>query len=149
MLIALTAIMSSSETKFGEDYLRVPRFDVSSANWIIYKDRLQFAADAQGYLDHIDDTKTIPIPPAVPTPLPSSPSPDAAALTAHNEEEKKYKKNLAKHEKEVVTWKRGEGIVKQLIAGTIPDSLFIKLCHSTMAHTMWTTLGNKFQNKLL
>ncbi|THG96714.1 hypothetical protein EW026_g5162 [Hermanssonia centrifuga] len=45
-------------------------------------------------------------PPAAPNPLPSSPSPDAAALTAHAEEEKKYKEDLAKHEKEVVTWKR-------------------------------------------
>ncbi|THH02199.1 hypothetical protein EW026_g594 [Hermanssonia centrifuga] len=132
--------MSSSETKFGKDYLCVPHLDVSGANWIIYKDRLQFAADARGYLDHIDGTKTIPIPPAAP-PLPSSPSTDAAALTAHTKEEKKYKEDIAKHEKEVVTWKCGEGIIKQLITGMIPDSLFIKLRYSTIAHTMWTTLG--------
>ncbi|PSR71687.1 hypothetical protein PHLCEN_2v12432 [Hermanssonia centrifuga] len=135
--------MSSSETKFGKDYLCVPRLDVSGANWIIYKDRLQFAADARGYLDHIDSTKTIPIPPAAPTLLPSSPSPNAAALTAHAKEEKKYKEDLAKHEKEVVTWKCVEGIIKQLIAGMTPDSLFIKLRHSTIAHTMWTTLGKQ------
>ncbi|PSR87021.1 hypothetical protein PHLCEN_2v5279 [Hermanssonia centrifuga] len=137
----------SSTDKLGEDYLRVPRLDVSGSNWIIYKDRLQFAADARGYLDHLDGSKTSPIAPVSPTPLLSSPAPDPKAIAAYEADEKKYKEDLVTFEKDETKWKRGEGIMKQLIAGTIPDSLFIKLRHQTNARNMWLALGSEFQNK--
>lgn len=137
-----------STNKLGDDYLRVPRLDVLGSNWIIYKDRLRFAADARGYLAHLDNSKKAPVHPTEPVPLPSSPAPTSETVATLAAKIMAYEEAMVRFEKEDAVWRCGEGIVKQLIAGTIPDSLFIKVWTRTSAYEMWSTLSSKFQNKL-
>ncbi|KAJ7261624.1 hypothetical protein C8J57DRAFT_1071940 [Mycena rebaudengoi] len=49
--------------------------------------------------------------------------------------------------KEVKLWQQGKAIVKQQIAGTIPDSLFMKVRNKTTASEIWQELSNEFQKK--
>jgi hypothetical protein len=44
-------------------------------------------------------------------------------------------------------WKQGEAIVKQQVAATIPDSLFMKFCTKGTALEIWEALKGDFQNK--
>jgi hypothetical protein len=44
-------------------------------------------------------------------------------------------------------WKQGEAVVKQQIAATIPDSLFMKIRDKGTALEIWVALQNDFQNK--
>ena len=46
----------SVSTKLGDEFLRIPKLDVSGTNWVIFKDRFTWALDARGILDHIDGT---------------------------------------------------------------------------------------------
>ncbi|THG93575.1 hypothetical protein EW026_g7694, partial [Hermanssonia centrifuga] len=113
----LTTFIMSSDTK-SKDYLRVPKFNVSGTNWVVYKDRLKFAANARGYLHHINKTATAPV-----LALTTKPDPLNLDLVA----DKKYQEAVEKHKKEVAVWKKGEVVMKQLIALSIPDSLFMKV----------------------
>ncbi|KAJ2994796.1 hypothetical protein NUW54_g7492 [Trametes sanguinea] len=53
----------SNTVKVGtDDFVRVPRLEVGGANWVLYKDRLLWAADAKGVLGHLDGTfPTVPL----------------------------------------------------------------------------------------
>jgi len=44
----------SISTKLGDEFLRIPKLDVSGSNWVIFKDRFIWALDARCILDHID-----------------------------------------------------------------------------------------------
>ena len=50
-------------------------------------------------------------------------------------------------ERGIKEWKRGEAIVKQQIAATIPDSLFMKIRNKGTALKIWDALRGDFQNK--
>jgi hypothetical protein len=43
-----------SSFKLGHNLMKVPKLDVSSTNWVIYKDRFTWAIDARGLLEHLD-----------------------------------------------------------------------------------------------
>ncbi|EJF55623.1 hypothetical protein DICSQDRAFT_175691, partial [Dichomitus squalens LYAD-421 SS1] len=43
-----------SSVKLGDDYVRVPKLDVGGSNWVLYKERLTWAADAKGLVGHLD-----------------------------------------------------------------------------------------------
>jgi hypothetical protein len=45
------------------------------------------------------------------------------------------------------TWKRGEAVIKQQIAATILDSLFMKVQRKETALEIWKVLSVDFQNK--
>jgi gag-polypeptide of LTR copia-type len=47
----------------------------------------------------------------------------------------------------VKEWRQGEAVVKQQIAGTIPDSLFMKVRGKGTAQEIWDGLGDDFQKK--
>jgi hypothetical protein len=101
----------SVSTKLGDEFLRVPKLDVSGTNWVIFKDRFTWALDARGILDHIDEP---------PSAEPVDPIPDAdrkkGPLDADQEKlDKEWKK-------EVKEWKQAEAIAKQQIASSIPES---------------------------
>ena len=63
-------------------------------------------------MEHVDRSESKPECPVQPT--------DKTPLTKDEKGMKKWKKEL-KH------WKQGKAIIKQQIAATIPDSLFIKI----------------------
>lgn len=116
-----------------DDYLRVPKLEVDGTNWVIYKDRLKWAADARGYLKHIDGTATTPTAP----PAPAAPDAPTAAETAR----------ATAYTATNTEWMRGKAIMKQLITSTILDSLFMKVRGKTSAHDIWSALVNDFEKK--
>ena len=46
--------------KLGDDHVRVPKLDVGGVNWVLYKERLTWAADAKGLAGHLDGTSVQP-----------------------------------------------------------------------------------------
>ncbi|KAF8074878.1 hypothetical protein FPV67DRAFT_1376124, partial [Lyophyllum atratum] len=123
-----------SSTKLGDDFLRIPKLDVSGSNWVIYKDRLLWSVDARGLLDHLDGSEGEPVDPI-------SDRDESTALTeAEIRLEAEWKKALK-------LWRQGEAVVKQQIAGTIPDSLFMKIRGFGTAQEIWEALAGDFQNK--
>ena len=52
--------MSITTTKMGDEFLHILKLEVSSINWVIYKDRFALALDARGMMDHVDGTRVEP-----------------------------------------------------------------------------------------
>lgn len=123
-----------SSTKIGDEFLCVPKLNVAGSNWVIYEDRILWSIDAHGYLEHIDGSETEPIDPI-------NRSLNAALSAEELVTEAEWKKSLK-------AWKQGEAIVKQQIAGTILDSLFMKIRRHTTAKGIWDALSSDFQNRL-
>jgi hypothetical protein len=124
----------SVSTKLGDEFLRIPKLDVSGTNWVIFKDRFTWALDARGILDHIDGTGIEPVDP----------------ITADQRKEKlseEQAKLEAEWKKDVKEWKQGEAIAKQQIASSIPDSLFMKIRAKGTANEIWTELGKHFEKR--
>jgi hypothetical protein len=88
----------SVSTKLGDEFLRIPKLDVSGTNWVIFKDRFTWALDARGILDHIDGSANEPA-----DPIP------AEERTKEPLSEEKAKLDL-EWKKDVKEWKQGEAI---------------------------------------
>ena len=121
-------------TKLGDDFLRIPKLDVSGSNWVIYKERFTWALDARGILDHIDAGGTEP----------ADPLSEETRRTKLSEEDVKLDTEWKKELKE---WKTGEAVAKQQIASTIPDSLFLKIRAKGTAYNIWKALEDHFQKR--
>jgi len=50
----------STTMKLGNDFLRIPKLDVSGSNWVIFKDRFLWSVDARGLTEHVDGTSQSP-----------------------------------------------------------------------------------------
>src|SRR5258706_38279 len=120
--------MSSKFAKLGDDLMKVPKLEVGGTNWVVYKDRFIWSIDARSLLEHLDGPEKKPVCLVKPRVVPRK---DAdgndttemvqATLTAQE-------KSLIKDWKgELKEWRQGEAIVKQQIAATIPNSLFMKI----------------------
>jgi hypothetical protein len=130
----------STTTKLGDDFLRIPKLEVTGTNWVIYKDRFKWAVDARGLSEHLEVNSAPP-----PDPLAAIRTTAGVAVAVALTAQQLVLENEWK--KEMKDWKQGEAIVKQQIAGTIPDSLFMKIRSKTTASEIWTELGNEFQKK--
>ena len=127
----------SASTKLGDEFLQIPKLDVSGSNWVIFKDRFTWALDAHGILEHINGTTSVP----------------KDLISA--EEWKKAKDGLTMEQKKLETewkkdikdWKQGEAVTKQQIASSIPDSLFMKVRAKGSAYDIWTELGKHFEKR--
>ena len=107
----------STSTKLGDEFLRIPKLDVSGANWVIFKDHFNWVLDARGILDHIDGTGTEPEDPITQEVREKKPF----KLTEEQERlDTEWKKNIKE-------WRQGEAVAKQQIASSIRDSLFMKV----------------------
>ncbi|KAI0697398.1 hypothetical protein C8T65DRAFT_561607, partial [Cerioporus squamosus] len=131
-----------SSVKVGsDDSVRVPKLEVGGGNWVLYKARLVWAADAKGVAGHLDGTSKEPVAPSgsagTGSPAATSATTSASATPAQT----KYETALAE-------WRKGEANVKQLIASTIPDSLFIKIHDLPTAHQIWVAIAKEFERKL-
>ena len=124
--------------------MRVPKLDASGTNWVIYKDRFLWAVDAWGLLDHINGSSWEPQRPAVTmTKITGADKVERDEETPDADDEKW----LSEWQDKVKTWKQGEAVVKQQIAATIPDSLFMKIRGKGSASEIWEALISNFQNK--
>jgi len=143
-----------STQKLGDDLMKVPKLDASGSNWVIYKDRFVWAIDARGLLDHVDGSIREP---TKPTPMEKRATVGSGSkgvervdsegdfevleLTADDE------KKLDGWKEKYRAWRLREAIIKQQIAATIPDSLFMKIRDKGTAHQIWLALTKDFQNK--
>ncbi|KAF8799616.1 hypothetical protein BYT27DRAFT_7042724, partial [Phlegmacium glaucopus] len=100
----------STSTKLGDEFLRIPKLDASGANWVIFKDHFLWSIDARGLLDHLDELDGELICPV--TDLEGTLSDEQKLL-------------IKEWKKEMKEWKQSEAIVKQQIASSIPNSLFM------------------------
>ncbi|EJF59986.1 hypothetical protein DICSQDRAFT_63888, partial [Dichomitus squalens LYAD-421 SS1] len=129
--------------KLTDDVIRVPKLDVSGTNWVLYKERLTWAADAKGLAGHLDGAVQEPNAPPSPATLASvtqtAPATGATTAAAGATITPAMTPDPAQvaYEAELATWKKGEAIVKQLIASTIPDSLFMKVRSKGTARDIW------------
>ena len=134
--------------KLGDDLMKVPRLEAGGTNWVVYKDRFLWSVDARGLLKHIDGSEREPVCPVKPRMVPRRDSEgkdtrDLVQATYTPDEERGIKDWKA----ELKEWKRGEAIIKQQIAATIPDSLFMKIRDKGTALEIWEALKGDFQNK--
>ena len=127
----------TTSTKLGDEFLRIPKLDVSGSNWVLYKERFFWALDARGILEHIDGTSAEP---TDPVPKESRKAEDSELPDKDKELDKEWKKELKE-------WKQGEAVAKQQIASSIPDSLFMKIRTKGTAKEIWNELENHFQNR--
>jgi len=121
----------STSTKLGDDLMKVPQLNVAGTNWVVYKDRFTWAIDARGLLKHVDGSEKEPTRPILSGKKAGGSSKEGVTtgegfevveeLTV--EEERK----LEVWKKELRASKLGEAVVKQQIAATIPDPLFMKI----------------------
>ena len=108
--------MSFSTTELKNEFLCAPKLNVAGINWVVYKDRFLWSLDARGLLDHLEGTKEEPTDPI-----------DAAIRSGMMALNKAQVLVDSEWKKAVKEWRQGEAVVKQQIAGTILDSLFMKI----------------------
>jgi len=126
--------MSAANGKLLEFFVRIPKLESDGSNWVIFKDRFTFAASAVALEKHIDGTGKAPKTPEFAMAGPT-------ALTDAQKEEF----NL--YEAEQSKWMMGEAVIKQAIATTIPDSLFLEIRRETTARLMWEAVREKREKK--
>ena len=144
-----------STQKLGDDLMKVLKLDASGSNWVIYKDRFVWAIDARGLLDHVDGSIREPMKPTPTEKRATVGSGSKGPERVDSEGDFEVVEELmADDEKKLDGWKEkyqawrlGEAIVKQQIAATIPDSLFMKIQDKGTAHQIWLALTKDFQNK--
>ena len=124
----------TTTTKLGDEFLRIPKLDISGSNWVLYKERFFWALDARAILDHVDGSGIEPI-----DPVPE------ATRTANklSDKEKELDKEWKKEMKE---WKQSKAVAKQQITSSISDSLFMKIRTKKTAYEIRKELENHFQN---
>ena len=124
----------------NEDAIRVPK--LSSTNWVIYKTRMAWAADAKGYAGHLDGTAVAPTPP------PASAGTTTTGTTAAAGTLTPTAARVA-YETELAAWRKGEATIKQLIASTISDSQFMKIFTKPTVCEIWNELKKEHESKSL
>ncbi|KAF8811866.1 hypothetical protein BYT27DRAFT_7065586, partial [Phlegmacium glaucopus] len=112
----------STSTKLGDEFLRIPKLDASGSNWVIFKDCFLWSIDACGFLDHLEELNGELICPVV--------DPEGTLSDAEKLLVKEWKREMKE-------WKQSEAIVKQQIASSIPDSLFMKIRSKGTAYEFW------------
>ena len=122
--------MSTPNGKPSDFFLRIPKCEVDGTNWSVYKSRFSFAADAAGLADHLLETHIAPIAPTISSPPTAT---DTVALEAYD--------------KELKAFKSGQAIVKQAIASTIPDGLFLRVKDEKTAAILWKKVAEEFEKK--
>jgi hypothetical protein len=149
--------MANNNTKLGEYFVRLPKCNENGTNYIMYRDRFKFAAAAAGLEDHLDLLKMQPSMPVPPQPA-QAPVEAAAddnqdgeatqpAPQLTDEQRREYGNALRGYAKAMDDWKSGEAIVKQGIAQSIPDSLFLKVKDEETAAKMWAKVRDEFEKK--
>ena len=121
----------STSTKLGNEFLWIPKLDVSGSNWVIFRERFIWALDARGIIDHIDGTGSEPI-----DPVPEKDRKEVLSAKLDSE----WKRELRE-------WRAGEAVAKQQVASSIPDSLFLKIRSNGSAFRIWKALGDHFEKR--
>jgi hypothetical protein len=132
----------SYANKLIENFLRLPKLALDGSNWVLYKDKFELAIDACGLADHIDGTGSLLVAPIAPGP------PAAAVLTAAEQATAAaYAVDLEAYRKAVKLWTSGEAIIRQGIAGTVPDSVYMETRKKGTAGEMWQAVISRYETR--
>lgn len=116
-----------------EFFAKIPRLEADGSNWVIFKDRFMFAAAAASLASHVDGTGAEP---TLATDFPKS----GPLTDAQKAEYDIYASNLAR-------WRSDEAIIRQAIASTISDSLFLEVRRNESAKGMWEAVRDQREKK--
>ncbi|KIK16308.1 hypothetical protein PISMIDRAFT_269806 [Pisolithus microcarpus 441] len=125
----------SFETKLGDEFLKVPKLAAEGTNWVTYKDRLLWSVEARGLGGHLDGSETEPEDPKSLTGRGESWAPTTSA----------EKKEVEVWKAEMKTWQMGKAIIKQQIAGTLPNTLFTQIKRLKSAYEIFRHLAKLFE----
>jgi len=92
----------------SKDFFKVPKLQKDGSNWVTFRERLRWALDARGILDHIE--RVVPEPGTIASEL--------------QEIEGETGKSAGGMTDQLHKWKMNEALAKQVIASTLPDSVF-------------------------
>jgi len=126
-----------STNKLGDEFLKVPKLDASGKDWPSWKARLELSLVARGLSGYLNGMKPMPSDPAIgksPAWIPTTP--------AEQKEVEDYEKDLAE-------WIEKDAVVRQQIAVTIPNSLFIHLISKSTAKEYYDVLKGQFEQRSL
>ena len=75
--------------KLGDEFLCIPKLDISGSNWVLYKERFFWALDACAILDHVNGIADEPG-----EPVPAKSWETKTLSNAEKELDKEWKKEL-------------------------------------------------------
>src|SRR5271168_88594 len=125
--------MSIANGKILEFFTKIPKLEADGSNWVIFKDRFLFAAAAASLVSHIDGTGVAPI---LETGFPRS----GPLSEAQQAELDKYTSDLAR-------WESDEAMIRQAIASSISDSLFLEVRKKKTGMEMWEAVKDQREKK--
>ena len=100
--------------------IRIAKLAADGSNWVTYRDRIMWALDAKGLLDHLTNG--------------SITSDYVAAGTIDGQAPE-------------ARWKRDEAMVKQLVAGSVPDTVFSQIKAGLGAKEVWEQLRLLYEGR--
>jgi Reverse transcriptase (RNA-dependent DNA polymerase)/gag-polypeptide of LTR copia-type len=124
-------------TKLASDSFasHVPKLSNDGSNWVIFKTRFQWYADARELSRHIVMGA---IEPTMPVTIVGK---DFDKMTTDEQT------LFTEHEKSVSKWKADEAKLKQGFAEVLPDSLFMKVIAKKTALEIWTVIAGEFEKR--
>ena len=151
----LSALFFAMTSK--DDTLRVPKLHADGSNWVTYRDRLRWALDARGILNHLETNIPEPIvkspeelnaerPPKTPA-RPKKGADDPSTLDSPEEPTPVAKMVSSAMELTNAQWRSNEAAVKQCIASTVPDSVFNRVKTKTLAREVWGAVVEIFEGR--
>jgi hypothetical protein len=91
----------TTTSKLGNEFLRIPKLDVSGSNWVLYKERFFWSLDARAILEHIDGTGREPA-----NPITDSIRAKGALTAEQTLLDMEWRKDLKE-------WKQGEAVTSK------------------------------------
>ncbi len=135
-----------------EEFFKVPKLQADGSNWVTYKDRLQWALDARGVLNHIDTVVTelevLIAKELSPTDDSAADDPSEGAKVQADTvsiTELVARSSELRHDK----WCSNEATVKQCIASSVPDSVFNRVKMKNTAKDIWDAVAQIFEGRSL
>jgi len=122
-------------TSFSKEDLlpKIPALKADGSNWLTFKNRVEWAAEAKGLVECLEGTK----------PRPTDPSEDQDPLWEPSDAEALA---VAEYPEKYAMWRKENSYVKQLIGSALPKTLFIKIRNEACASAIWDALANEFEN---
>ena len=115
-----------------EETIKVPMLKVDGSNWINYKSRIKLAVEAKGLPGYLTGMKVLPTHPQVRKDDTWTPTKDEQKL-------------IDEYDKVEPEWTKENMQVKQIIAASLPDMLYLKIHTLKLAHSQWESLATEFE----
>lgn len=125
--------MSTVNGKVLEFFTKIPKLEADGSNWVIFKDCFLFAAAAASLTSHIDGKGAEPT-------LTTGFLRTGKLSESQQEELDKFTSDLAQ-------WQSDEAIIRQVIASSISDSLFLEVRKKETAMGMWEAVKDQREKK--